>query len=51
MEHATGKFHVISYFYLRKVDCFNDWNERIENREELELAVGGPDSPTRPSKQ
>ncbi|ROW03067.1 hypothetical protein VMCG_05744 [Cytospora schulzeri] len=49
-EHATGKFHVISYFYSRKVDGFNDWKERIENWEELELAVGGPDFPNMPSK-
>ena len=49
-EHATGKFHVISYFYSRKVDNFNDWKERIDHWKELELAVGGPHPPTVPSR-
>ncbi|KAK1243243.1 hypothetical protein MKX07_003871 [Trichoderma sp. CBMAI-0711] len=49
-EHATGKYHVMSYFYSRKIDGFNDWKERIEHWNELEFAVGGPDPPTMSSE-
>ncbi|KAL7957415.1 hypothetical protein V8C34DRAFT_180317 [Trichoderma compactum] len=50
-EHATGRFHVISYFYSRRIDGFNVWKERIEHWEKVELAVGGPDSPTLSSEE
>ncbi|KAL6801221.1 hypothetical protein GGI42DRAFT_325943 [Trichoderma sp. SZMC 28013] len=50
-EHATGRFHVMSYFYAREVDSFNVWKERIEHWEKLEFAVGGPDSPTLSSEE
>lgn len=49
-ERATGKFHIISYFYSRKINGFNDWKERIDKWKDLELAVGGPHSPTVPSR-
>jgi hypothetical protein len=40
-EHATKKFHIISYFYSRKVDGFNYWKEMSRDWKELDLVVGG----------
>lgn len=42
-EHAAGKFHLVSYFYVQDEDR-TTWKSRVDQWKEYEFAVGGPES-------